>query len=272
MEQIRALMARKIAGVPVILIAVLVMGGLLYAAVRMRPAPEEEPIESDEDIPAGDTVGDTDVPVFEATPVIYQPSGGSVASTPMQDTNELWARRATEWLIANGETVNDAQKAIQAYVNGETLSIDEGRIRDRAVGQFGLPPEPFDYGGQKPPKTPGPYKGPFTSQGKPPLTHTVKGKSDDTPAELARGYYGTEREGFQLLIQSANTTAGPGPWAPGTKIRVPEAHKPRFYKATRATRTIWAIARKNGVTVSRIETLNPGVDFPVKPGKRVRVR
>lgn len=274
MESFKTLMSRKVAGVPVMLIAVLVVGGLLYMAVRMRPSPDEALAEDGftDDIPDGDSIGDTDVPVFSATPVIYQPTGMSVAGAPQEDTNELWGRRATEWLIQSGETVNDAQMAIQTYLAGESLSQDQGRIRDKAVAQFGLPPEPFDYGGQKPPKPPGAYKGPFTSQGKPPLTHTVKGKSDDTPEELARGYYGSDRQGFVLLIKSANTTKGDGPYTPGMKIRVPEMHRPRWYKATSANRTLWSIARKNGVDVARIEALNPGVDFPVKVGKRVRVR
>lgn len=267
MDKFKTLLDKKVAGVPVVLIVVLVMGGLLYGAVRMRPAPEEiEPLEEDGE-PDGDTLEDTSVPVFSATPVIYQPSGGSVASTPQEDTNELWGRRSIEWLIANGETVNAAQQAIQGYLNGSTLSFDQGRIRDKAVGQFGLPPEPMEYGGTK---GEGTYKGPFTAQGTPPLDHTVKGKSDDTANELSRGYYGSER--FAARILSVNTTKGSGPWKPGTVIRVPEARRPRYYRATNATRTIYAIAKKNSTSVGAIEALNPGVKFPVKAGKRVRVQ
>lgn len=272
MEQFKALMGKKVAGVPVMALFALMMGVLLYYAIKMKPAADDsveggEPTDAaavDEDLP------DTSQPVFSATPAIYQPSGASVASSAQEDSNELWGKRALEWLIAQGVTYDLASGTVSKYLAGEGLSASEGAVRDRAIGQWGLPPEAVDYAptGSAPSNV---YKGPATAQGVPPLRHKVRGKSDDQPAELARVYYGIANGDAVNKIRAANTTVA-WPAAPGTEIRIPEKFAPKYYRTTSATRSLYDVARKNGSTPAKISALNPSVTFPVKAGTRVRVR
>lgn len=281
MEKFKALMSRKVAGVPVMLIAAIVMAVLLYFAFKMKPAPEEEELPTDEATTDGGDLPDTSQPVFGANPVIYQPSGGSVASVPQEDTNELWARRAIEWLIQNGESYSAASGAISKYVAGESLTPEETKIRDKAIAHFGIPPETPEYAPDVPatvtpddaPAPSGVYNGPATKQGEPPLTHKVKGKSDDTPAELARLYYGLVNADTKRQIEAHKSNLSIiWPARVGTSVRIPERHDPKYYVATSATRTLYKIAAKNGKNPAVVQALNPTMNFPVKVGTRVRVR
>ncbi len=138
------LTSRKIGGIPVLyIVAVAVLVGL-YAAFKMKPTPAQNDTADDQaaDPSTGDGLSgdgpDTNQPVFIANPVIQQPS-----AQPIEQTNEMWARKAIEWLISpqGGETLSVASTAISGYLNGETLSWEEGQARDKAVKQFGLPPE-----------------------------------------------------------------------------------------------------------------------------------
>jgi len=259
------LSSRKVAGVPIVWVAAIVMVALLYGAIRMKPAADVsgDPEESTED-ESGDF--NTDQPVFAATPVIMQPSGPSVASTPMEDTNELWGRRAIEWLTANGFSLTMATTAVAKYLDGSALTFEEGRARDKAVAHFGLPPEGIltTSTGRAP-------ESPASTQGTPPTTHTVRGSRDNTTAELARLYYGIANADAVNLIDAKNPTLVK-PYPKGTRVRIPAFRQPRYYVATSATRTLYAIARKNGTTPQAVSELNPGMKFPVKVGTRVRVR
>lgn len=286
MNSIMEFMRRKVFGVPVGVLALLFAGGLLYMAIRMRPAPEPEPDADLEDTPAGDPDG-LDQPVFAATPVIYQPSGiPSVAATPQEDNNELWGRRAIEWLIGNGVSVGDAQTVISRYLAGENLSAGQGEIRDRAVKHFGLPPETIDYGKTRPPQPEPKNHPPARRQGNPPTWHTVKGVNDNNPAELAQLYYGTRSREAVLRIkatapamrfgQESRRRKGGKSWEVevypvGTRIYIPASYAPKWYRATAANRDKFSIARRNGTTAAKVEELNPGLNFPVKKGTRVRV-
>lgn len=260
-----ALMSRKVYGIPVVWIAAAVAVMALYGAFRLRPTPEpvaEEP--TDDEDTAGYSLDFADQPTFSATPTVTQPT-----ITP--DTNELWGRRAIEWLTSTGTTLSLATGAISKYLDGEPLSYAEAVARDRAVKQFGIPPEGL------PPVTNNPsapvYAGPATRQGVPPLFHTVKGKSDASTGALARLYYGMDTADTRNLINAHPSNAGKvSPYPVGAKIRVPAYHDPKFFRATSATNTLYAIAKKNGTTAAAVSNLNPGMVFPVKVGTRVRVR
>lgn len=283
---IKALMDKKVAGIPVVYIAAVVMAVMLYAAIRMPKSTATEETE-EEDIPAGD-LPDTSQPVFSATPVINQPSGpNSVASTPQQDTNDLWARRSVEWLIANGTSYNLASTAIAKFLAGDPLTAEESGVKDRAIKQYGMPPEGLLTGSiitpdensnvtyEPSPTAPlPPASAPASAQGVPPLSHTVKGTNDNNARELARIYYGRNDEEVQALIRAANHDKAERPGAlatPGEKVRIPAYTPPKYYKATAATRTAQDIAAKNGTGAPKLRQLNPGMNFPVAVGVRVRV-
>lgn len=269
MDGIKGLMSKKIGGVPVGVFVALGAAALLWYVIRM-PSTNNDPVAEDV-TDTGSDGGDvnTDQPVFSATPVIYQPSGGSVASTPQEDSNELWGRRVTEWLIANGSTVDEASGMVTNYLSGQSLTQDQAKLRDKAVAKYGLPPEGVEYAPIDSPS--GSYNGPATKQGEPPLSHEVKGKSDDSPAELARLYYGMNNADAVQRIQAANTSLVT-PYKRGTKVRIPAWHDPKYFKATSATRTLYDIAKKNGTTPDRVQALNPQLKFPVKVGTRVQVK
>ena len=289
MERLAAFMSRRVAGVPVGVIAVIIAAGLLFLAFKLPKQSEEIPADDGDgegDAPFGDGV-DVSQPVFGATPVIYQPSGGGgagggVASTPQADTNALWGKRATEWLMTQGASVNEASAAISKYLSGEPLNTAETKWRDKAIAQFGFPPEGVEYvapvddsvptpTAPPPPAAPGPYTGPAVSQGKPPLKHIVKGKSDNQARELAVLYYGTNTADAVNKIHAANTTTQ-DPYPTGQAVKIPERFEPQYFKSTAATNTVYEIARKNSVTAAKVLALNPGMKFPVKAGTRVRVR
>lgn len=143
MEKFKAFATKRVAGVPVLVFVAIFMGGLLYYAIKMKPA-EPIPVVTDAEAPEGDGdyfSGDTSQPVFAATPTIMQPSGPSVSATPMADTNELYGRRVTEWLIANGSSYTAVHGMVSKWLDGESLTAEEDKMRAKAVAHFGLPPE-----------------------------------------------------------------------------------------------------------------------------------
>lgn len=268
----RGLMERittyRIGGIPIVYIALpLVLVGL-YLAIKSKPTPEETVEPQDGDAAGGDASTDETQPIFVARPVGTSDAVvASVTQTATSDTNDAWARRCIEWLIANGTTIQTATSAIQKYLNGDALSFEEGQARDAAVKQFGLPPEEIPLGGAV-----GKFSGQATKQGVPPTTHEVKGSRDDTFTELALLYYNrNDRDTIEQLRAANLSLAGGGAFPPGTKVTIPKYHNPKFYKATSATRTAAAIAAKNGISQTVLVTLNPSTKFPVKVGTRVQV-
>jgi len=264
-EKFTALMRRKVFGIPVLYIALAVAAIALYAAIRYKPATDETPTDAQatdssagEDV-SGDYSGVTQQPVFEATPSVV------VGGSAVQDTNELWGRRAVEWLTGGGATLSLATSAITKYLNGDQLSQAEGILRDKAVHQFGIPPE-----GLIPTSTAG-YTGPASRQGTPPCRHTVKGQSDNSFPELALLYFGLNNADAINQLHAANASLIE-PFRTGQVVQIPAFHAPRYVVATSATRTLYAIASKNGVTAATVQALNPGMVFPVKVGTRVRVK
>lgn len=261
---------KKVAGVPVVYAGAVLAAGGLYWAIKSKstPAPSDGATAADS-AGAGDTTGNTNQPDFVANNVpTVSGVGSSVTSATTQDTNDAWIRRAVEWLVQNGTPVGEASAALTAYVNGDPLSTDQGALRDKAVQQFGLPPETVPVNGQSAPPR---YNGPASSQGTPPLTHTVKGKSDNSAQELARLYYGLSNADSVRLIAAANPSLVE-PYAVGAQVTVPKFHAPKFYKTTAATHSLYDVARKNGTTPAAISALNPGLQWPVKIGTRVRVK
>lgn len=264
MDKLKALTSKKVAGVPVVYIAAIVAVVILYMAIRSKPTPDpaaEDAAASD----GADTEGDASYDVVSQQPVFLVPSTTTAAATPVEFTNDAWGKQAIEWLIAQGNDPSLSSSAITKYLASDNLTFQEGSLRDDAVKQFGLPPE-----GLSTSRTLG-YKGPASAQGVPPTDHTVRGKSDDTFKELARLYYGSENADYVAQLRARNSTARE-PLAVGTTVRIPEAHNPKYYRATASTRSLYAIARKNAVAPSKVENLNPGMKFPVKVGTRVRVR
>lgn len=267
---LESLRYRKVMGIPLIAIILVVAAVALYAAIRMRGQSADADTDTEDSVEdadlESDVTGDSGgQPVFTAypSPSVSQPSDDT---TVIELSNDQWARKAVDWLVSQGADPGQASNAIDKYLSGETLSTREGELRDKAIRQFGVPPE-----GIIRTSTSTSYNGPASSQGVPPLTHKVRGKSDDQPAELARLYYGMATPDTIRLIKAANATVAV-PYRPGQSVQIPKYRAPKYFKATKRVRTLPDIAAHNGITPGQVQTLNPGMKFPVKEGTRVRVK
>lgn len=272
---------KKVGGVPVIVFGVIGVGALIFVAVRTKATPE--PLESAPDgldestLFADPAEGPAETGlgsglVTNTGGFVASPGGYNVIpvtpSTVTVDTNDLWAKRAIEWLVQTGHAGGTkAQLAVQTYLSGDALSSDQAALVDLAIRQLGKPPEPSDVGPI------GARSDPARKQGNPPVTHTVKGRSDNTYGALAVLYYGNAAADKIGLLQSRNTSriGSNGPFAPGTKVYVPAYQPPHYFVTTKTTNTAGEIARKNGTSITVITTLNPKTHFPARAGTRVRV-
>lgn len=271
MGKLQALMKRKVAGIPVLYLALAAV--ILFAAYAWKTGTIAGPgddvaadADSTGDEAGGDATGNSQ-PTFTANPSspVVTPDE-SITDPVVVDDNDKWRKRSVAWLIAGGyATAGNADNAISKYLNGETLSYDEGKLRDAAIKQYGLPPEPPAGA----PTAAKPATRQFTHF---PGVHTIQGASDNSYTELTQLYYGrTDSEAVDLL-QSKNPSLGhAGPWPVGTKVNIPAYTPPKYYKATAARRTAAQLASANGISQGTLADLNDGMKFPVKVGTRVRV-
>jgi hypothetical protein len=282
MEGLMQIFRHKIFGIPVSIISVVIAGGILYYVVKKMKATPDASAAGNATDTAGDVVDTTNAgpdagpgdftqqPDFDAIPEATAPTSGVVNSQPA--TNDAWQRMAVAWLMTQGYSLAISTDAISRYLNSEPMTAQQAQARDKAIAQFGLPPESIpDVINKSPNPTGQTGGGPAVKQGTPPLNHIVKGKNDNTARELAYLYYGTNDSQSVDRIQSVNLGVAE-PYPIGTKVRVPSDAAPKYYDATGACNTQFCIARKNSTTPGAIETLNPHLSFPVKVHTRVRVR
>jgi LysM repeat protein len=268
---IKALMSKKIGGIPYLYIAGLFVVVLMVVAMRMKstttstentPSTPSDEGESTTDAET-EASADYGFAATRGTVTVSDQSGVTTTATAL-DTNELWLKRAVEWLISSGIGAGEAQSAISKYLDGASLSYAEGQMRDKAVKEFGLPPEPITPGATA--------AAPGKRQGNPPCTHTIKGPNDNTFTKLALIYYSRQDGDAIDFLQAANTRLGhKGPFPVDTKVTIPKWKNPKYVTAKKGMTTLAQIASKNGVSQAMITELNDGVKFPVKVGKRVRV-
>lgn len=282
---------KKVFGVPLLWVALIVAAGLLYWAIKMKGNSSASDTSSTDsqatdstgdgtdstDTSGGDS-GDTQQPVFivpnGTTSTVTTDTGTTVGMTgaPVATTNAVWGQEVTTWLIApaQGYSVDVASRVVNNYLNGEPLTQSDAAIRDKAVQQFGLPPEGVPYVAEQAGTSP--VNKPAVKQGTPPLTHTVKGNHDNTPTQLAVLYYGSNSSGAVATITGQPNNVGmKSPYPVGSKVHIPSNTKAKYFRATTATHTLSAIAAKNGERTERIQAYNPGMKFPVKVGTQVRV-
>jgi hypothetical protein len=268
MDKFNGILQRKILGVKVLYLAAVFVVALVAVAWRMKSStggPDE---------PIGDTVDDTATdastayPDTDGTGTVTTVTTGNTTTVTQVDNNETWSRRAIEWLIAQGTSPDKATTSIQKYINAEQLSYDEGQLRDKAVAQFGLPPEiPISGGTLAKPAT----AAPVVKSYKPPAVHKVTGSSDNTYTELAKLYYGSSADKYVDLIQAHNSLKHSGEFKVGTNVFIPAKTEPRYYKAVAGKVTAEKIAAANGLSTRALRELNDAMKFPVKVGTQVRV-
>jgi LysM repeat protein len=269
---------KKVAGVPVIYLLAAGVLVLAIVAYRLRndsantdPDPAATAVTTDDTADATTdslTDGGT-VPTFAANPVpTYADSTSSDDNTTGNttiDTNDQWLKKSVEYFVAQGDSAGTVTAALQKYLNGDQLSFDEGAIRDKAVRQFGLPPDGFAQGG-----TSAQVKKVTTFPG----THTVQGTTDNTYHKLA-GLYFTDNDQWFDALQAANVSKlgnTDGPFPVGTKVTIPAFASVRYYTTTKSTNTATEVAKKNGISSAQLNTLNDGVHSPYPVGTKLRVR
>jgi hypothetical protein len=270
MDNIKSLMTKKIAGIPILYLVGLGVTILAIIAFKMTPAEElaEDSVnESVEDSVDASDIASSDYgfAATRGTVVVTDNTNTPTSTAAVSDSNELWVRRAAEWLSGQGYTATDALRAMSAYVEGQDLSYEQGQMRDKATAQLGLPPENITPGGTK--------DAPAKRQGSPPCTHTVKGSFDNSYTELSRLYYNrTDGLAIDLLQRdNVNRLGHEGPWPVGTTVKIPKWQSPKYTTAKNGMNTLTQLASKNGVTKTAIMEMNDGMKFPAKNGTKVRV-
>lgn len=306
MEKLRALMSRKVAGIPVMAIAAVLMAALLYAAFKMKATPEEEePTDAsatdvDSEQSAGDGDGSNEQPVFIVpgsrlnTGGVVDSDTGTVPEVPgvaVPTTNELWRAEVTSWLTGQGLSGTDAAMLMANYFNGVSMSAANTAWINKAIAKFGIPPEgPPDYVSLPTAPAPSqevPLPGPPSKEAQQLAyaknhggkqfsgksgNHYVQGTHGDTTfAGLARLYYGNS-DGLRIAVQAPNAGYRQ-PFPKHRIVHIPAYRDPKYYRVAKSgERTdIAHVAAKNGTTTDMLRKLNPGVKWPLRRGQRVRV-
>jgi hypothetical protein len=268
---------RKVFGVPVVYIGGLFVAFLAFIAWRMKPNMSSASDGStDTDATSKDAITGADNPydMFKTTGTVTVQQGSDPATvTPIGNrNNEAWARQSAEWLTANGTASDVALTTMMKYVNGEQLSIPEGQLRDRAVKQFGYPPEAFTTGGTAPntPVASAPAGRQFSSASG---IHYVKGESDNTYAKIAALYIGTGQDYTNFLSAHNEQLPANGTLQTGIAVKVPK-YETKLYQVPAGTQMNAAqIASKNGASAEFISRLNNApASYVWGPGRQVRVR
>lgn len=135
----QGILSKKVAGVPVIYVAAILVAILAVIAWRMEPA--SEPVSEAEPGDAAATAGGKLTPTI--TDEYRQPM---TTAAPEPDTNAKWQMRAVQYLTSLGYQTTDAQLAIQEYLAGSDLNVWQTEMANKAVTAIGQPPEPFVVG------------------------------------------------------------------------------------------------------------------------------
>jgi LysM repeat protein len=257
----------KVGGVPVGLVGALVF--VIGVSWYMRKNNTDTTVTD----ATGDNSADPTVTLgtFSANTADITTSQNNAESTGASvDTVDVWTRNAIAWLVTNKNYgTSQATAAVQAYLDSDSVDFQTRQDLDTMLKAIGLPPVIPGAGGTsvKP-------SAPASKQGEPPVTHTVKGSNDNTFPKLAVLYYGTSNADYVNAIRARNTAISGlgGTSIPvNTRVNIPAYKQPRYYVATAAVNTAYAIAARNSTTPAALFQLNPGVKFPVKAKTRVRV-
>lgn len=204
------IMSRKWLGIPVAYYALIVALVIAYYAWRARPVaapvPEPEMAGGTEAYPAM-SYGTVAPVTYEAPQNPFTPPVGNASIA----NNDEWLAKGVALLSERGTSPGDAQLALQAYLNGEDLTFQQGGMRDMVIREYGLPPAPGVVGRTA--------DAPARAQGPVPRDHTVRSATEDSAAELAALYYGNGTGIFVDAIIAAND--GRSTFSSGEAVHIP---------------------------------------------------
>lgn len=151
---------RKIGGIPVLYLVGGFVVVLVVIAWRMKPSTVASEDAATQPEFASDTIRTESIYPPLPLGTVTAPPQGTGATTPDSgnasiETNTDWLKAGVEFLVSKNESPGAAQAALTAYLDGEDLSADQARMRDLAIKEYGLPPDPGSVG-KTLPDTPAP--------------------------------------------------------------------------------------------------------------------
>jgi hypothetical protein len=238
---------RKISKVPLVYV-----GGaavvLVVVAVTLKPTGSKVvPITGDASVGAPVTDGSVPAPttgdgtltpdVPTGTVVVAPMATDPTLANPSISSNEEWLSKGVAYLgTSRNVSGGTAQAALQAYLDGASMSYDQGVMRDAVISQYGLPPfvGPIGATGTRPvsptaplppgvppvPRTPAKPMPPARVQGPLPRTHKVMGPYDNTYAAIAKLYYHKSTPQIIAVLKHDNANRHE-PFHVGNEIHVP---------------------------------------------------
>jgi len=155
MADIQAILKRKVAGVPVLYLAAGFVAVLaLYAWKTKSTTGTQNAAQSESDVMAGAADTSQLFPSTDLGTVYVQPADsltGTDNAAQGYATNDDWLKAAADYLIKNkGVTPGEAQAALQAYLDGNTMSYKQSALKDAAIVAIGYPPYLPSIGGTEP--------------------------------------------------------------------------------------------------------------------------
>lgn len=216
---IKGILSKKVFGIPVLYIAIVLVAGLALYAWRTKaiPEPSEEELADEEYVESEVAAGNL-TPISPTGTVYAQSPQAVVENTPYFGNNE-WLQRAAADQISKGANPGEVMNALQAFLEGEDLTYQQGLIRDKALKDVGLPPESFRAGASAPkpqpvkpksspaPAPPKPVAPKPAPKPAPPKRKTHKVVRGDTLWDLAGKYYGNGSQWKK--ISKANNIRNP---------------------------------------------------------------
>jgi len=273
MASFQEIARRKFAGVPVLYWGLAAVTVLAFVAWKIKPTVGQNNATGDatanEDT-ASEVGSGGDLSSLNTTgTVVVQPQTQPVADT-VEQTNDMWLRSAAEYIANDAKLASygEALEALSAFLNGDDLTYDQGKIRDAAIAKLKAPPEPIGKVGKTGTQ---PAQKQFSgSVG----THTVKGDNDNTAAKLAQLYWGNADANHVNKMAEFNANLGPASttYAVGTKVRIDNYYQPRYYTVQNKNND-WKwdqLAKNYGLSVLQLQALNPGLTQPIPKGTKVR--
>lgn len=148
----KGILKKKFLGIPVLyLAAAAVIAFALYAWSTKESSGEVdldgdgEP-DSESDAPNENDLNAGTIYPISPTGTVYAQSPQDVEDNVEYFGNDQWLQQAVAFLIQRGANPGEAQNALQAYLAGEDMTYDQGLLRDKAIKEFGIPPESFRAG------------------------------------------------------------------------------------------------------------------------------
>ena len=175
-------------------------------------------------------------------------SGSTLATTDIQETadsNTAWGLRATSYLVGQGVSPVTAQRAINAYLNGDPMTAEQSALVDKAI--LGI--------------------------SQPPVAVEINSAEAASAATYSR-YYRDSTGQIKGVTPSGNETniSDEQYISAGMPALSSDAYPWKYHKASGNSTTLASIAARYKVSVNRLIVLNKWKTVPtIRKGTKVKV-